>query len=427
MLSFGVYISFLQPIVDAESEAVFYNIRPASLKHYTIPHRSRYSVGYLNSDFQFKQKYPTYMKPAAVPSDDVFRIEAADAIDVMKYSQPDIAYSLLSENAGVKVPSSTLLKHKLLQTSAQNPRPSNFQEEAFPIHHTSEKDPLKPMRDIRYLNSAVDEGTHISVTGDESNYKLGDKNLKNVLQTHSDDVETTNLYMQTKNNFTDASDNLVSVSSDAVLSYEVPATEFNDSSNKNSSVKQSTDIVSNVPSPNNSDFETLLPESKIIPPGYTTQNYVELNTHVYIDYINQTNLTDSSIPTSIFPSINNDENVTNSLPSTDSEKKLSSGTVAGIVIAVLVSVTLLSSAVIYLLYRKFNGKCTSVVESKFNTDNCGYLDDSLRSSIYLNNHIELPKESSEEMTSLDNDSFLNSLETMTIQNYWADNSKNTKV
>lgn len=48
-------------------------------------------------------------------------------------------------------------------------------------------------------------------------------------------------------------------------------------------------------------------------------------------------------------------------------------------------------AVIYLLYRKFNGKCTSVVESKFNSDNCGYLDDSLRSSIYLNNHIELPK------------------------------------
>lgn len=37
------------------------------------------------------------------------------------------------------------------------------------------------------------------------------------------------------------------------------------------------------------------------------------------------------------------------------------------------------------------------------------------------------QESSEEMTSLDNDSFLNSLETMTIQNYWADNSKNTKV
>lgn len=31
------------------------------------------------------------------------------------------------------------------------------------------------------------------------------------------------------------------------------------------------------------------------------------------------------------------------------------------------------------------------------------------------------------MYSLDNDSFLNSLEAMTIQNYWTDNVKHTKL
>jgi len=37
------------------------------------------------------------------------------------------------------------------------------------------------------------------------------------------------------------------------------------------------------------------------------------------------------------------------------------------------------------------------------------------------------QENSEEMYSLDNDSFLNSLEAMTIQNYWTDNVKHTKL
>lgn len=37
------------------------------------------------------------------------------------------------------------------------------------------------------------------------------------------------------------------------------------------------------------------------------------------------------------------------------------------------------------------------------------------------------QENSEEMYSLDNDSFLNSLEAMTIQNYWADSIRHTKL
>lgn len=37
------------------------------------------------------------------------------------------------------------------------------------------------------------------------------------------------------------------------------------------------------------------------------------------------------------------------------------------------------------------------------------------------------QDNSEEMYSLDNDSFLNSLEAMTIQNYWTDTVKHTKL
>ncbi|XP_022915125.1 uncharacterized protein [Onthophagus taurus] len=48
-----------------------------------------------------------------------------------------------------------------------------------------------------------------------------------------------------------------------------------------------------------------------------------------------------------------------------------------------------------------------------NLDSSGYIDDT--------------SDNSEEMYSLDNDSFLNSLEAMTIQNYWTDTVKHTKL
>lgn len=327
VISSGFLFLFLTTSVDAK--AVLY-IRPVSPKQYSASQPSQYGVGTSYSDFHFTQK------------DEVLTFEAADAIDSTKYSQPDVANS---RNSGVKVPSSIVFKQKHMQTSVQIPSPANFQEQTFSTLHASEKNSLKPLRDTRHLDSAADEGTYSDVPSGDSGHNIGN-NLENVLQTHRYDGVTTNLYSQVKNNFTDASDNLVSVSSDAVLSIEVSSNEFNDSSSKNSSVKQSIDIVNDVPSLNYSDFNpssTLLPISKTVLPEYTTQISVPLNTHVYIDFINQTNVTDSIMSTSIFPSINNDENVTNSLPSTDSEKKLSSGTVAGIVIAVLVSVTLLSS------------------------------------------------------------------------------------
>lgn len=316
VLIYGIFISFLP---NAKAESVV-----STLKQYSIPHRSRYA-----DDFQLKHKNPIYAQPPSMAGDDVFKIEASDAIDVVKYSQPDIAYSLLSLNAGMKVPSATFSKHKLLQTSAQNPSPVNFQEESFPILPAS----LKPYRDMRYLDSVASEG----VTGGESSDKL-----EKIFETHN---QNGNLHQQTKNNFTDAKDNLVSVSSDAVLSYEVPGTEYNESSVDNSSLKLDTDIVNNVPSHDysGSNSSVVSPETTTLLSEHTTPSSVHSNTHVYIDYVNHINLTTETVSTSIFPSIISDENVTNSLPSTDSEKRLSSGTVAGIVIAVLICVTLLSS------------------------------------------------------------------------------------
>lgn len=314
-------------------------MQPATLKQYSIPHRPRYAMGYFD-DFQLKHKNPIYAQPPSMPGDDVFKIEASDAIDVVKYSQPDIAYSLLSLNAGMKVPSSTFSKHKLLQTSAQNPSPVNFQEESFPILPASEKDTLKPYRDMRYLDSVASEEASSGVTGGESSDKL-----EKIFETHNQNGKTTNLHQQTKNNFTDANDNLVSVSSDAVLSYEVPVTEYNESSVDNSSLKLDTDIVNNVPSHDysGSNSSVVSPETTTLLSEHTTPSSIQSNTHVYIDYVNHINFTTETVSTSIFPSIISDENVTNSLPSTDSEKRLSSGTVAGIVIAVLICVTLLSS------------------------------------------------------------------------------------
>lgn len=336
IITFSVLISeiLLSTKVYAKAEAVLYNLKPASLKQYSIPDR-HFALGHLNSGFAFKQK-----STASMPGEDVFKIEASDAIDVVKYSQPDIAYSLFSLNGGMKVPSLSFSKHKL---QAQNPSRAHFQEEASPISHALEKDILKPVRDMRYLDSAVNDET--SALRDKETVKSENKNLHPMFEPQHQNDKATHLHPQTKNNFTDANDNLVSVSSDAILSYEVPVTEFNDSSTENSSQKLDTEMLGDVPSHDYSGYNTSLvsPESKIVLPEHTTQNSVQLNTHVYTDYTNRSNMSTEIVSTSIFPSIMSDENVTNSLPSTDSEKKLSSGTVAGIVIAVLICVTLLSS------------------------------------------------------------------------------------
>ncbi|XP_060863806.1 uncharacterized protein LOC132940307 isoform X1 [Metopolophium dirhodum] len=78
-------------------------------------------------------------------------------------------------------------------------------------------------------------------------------------------------------------------------------------------------------------------------------------------------------------------------------------------------VILLSFVILgYIMYKKSRWNTPQALDHCSNADSIGYLDDMF-------------KENSDEMYSLDNDSFLNSLEAMTIQNYWTENVKHTKL
>jgi len=68
----------------------------------------------------------------------------------------------------------------------------------------------------------------------------------------------------------------------------------------------------------------------------------------------------------------------------------------------------------YIIYKRSRWNTPQALDHCSNADSIGYLDDMF-------------KENSDEMYSLDNDSFLNSLEAMTIQNYWTENVKHTKL
>uniref|UniRef100_A0A8D8VFM2 Uncharacterized protein n=1 Tax=Cacopsylla melanoneura TaxID=428564 RepID=A0A8D8VFM2_9HEMI len=89
--------------------------------------------------------------------------------------------------------------------------------------------------------------------------------------------------------------------------------------------------------------------------------------------------------------------------------------ISGISFGALALVTLLG-AVSFIMYRRYRWNKPQTLSDKCsNPDSSGYIDDSTL------------RENSEEMYSLDNDSFLNSLEAMTIQNYWTDHVKHTKL
>ncbi|BES92576.1 Hypothetical protein NTJ_05382 [Nesidiocoris tenuis] len=86
--------------------------------------------------------------------------------------------------------------------------------------------------------------------------------------------------------------------------------------------------------------------------------------------------------------------------------------ISSLVILIIVLIGVLG----FVLYRHFSWNRPQTLSDKFSNDeSTGYIDDSAF------------RENSEEMYSLDNDSFLNSLEAMTIQNYWTDHVKHTKL
>ncbi|KAJ8955392.1 hypothetical protein NQ318_003490 [Aromia moschata] len=97
------------------------------------------------------------------------------------------------------------------------------------------------------------------------------------------------------------------------------------------------------------------------------------------------------------------------------EGNLSAAGITGITLACVIVVGLICG-ISYFLYHSRGFNRPQVLNDRCsNPDSSGYIDDA---SV---------RDNSEEMYSLDNDSFLNSLEAMTIQNYWTDTVKHTKL
>ncbi|XP_063375469.1 uncharacterized protein LOC134663079 [Cydia amplana] len=108
-------------------------------------------------------------------------------------------------------------------------------------------------------------------------------------------------------------------------------------------------------------------------------------------------------------------NVESSRRVIEQEGGMDTGAIAGISFAALVLGALAGSTAFVLYRRRYLNKPQTLNDKCSNPDSSGYLDDSTI------------RDNSEEMYSLDNDSFLNSLEAMTIQNYWTDTVKHTKL
>ncbi|XP_032678935.1 uncharacterized protein LOC116847733 [Odontomachus brunneus] len=104
---------------------------------------------------------------------------------------------------------------------------------------------------------------------------------------------------------------------------------------------------------------------------------------------------------------------------TKQDSTRSAADIAAITGSCLATVALLSTmgSLGFIMYRRkyLNPPQTLNSDKCSNPDSSGYIDDSTI------------RDNSEEMYSLDNDSFLNSLEAMTIQNYWTDSVKHTKL
>lgn len=110
---------------------------------------------------------------------------------------------------------------------------------------------------------------------------------------------------------------------------------------------------------------------------------------------------------------------------------MNAGIISIICVGIIGSLSAFSIMFVYVYRRRFLNKPQTLSEP----DSSGYIDESsIRVRIDLN--LARPKElkrnsffqdNSDELYSLDNDSFLNSLEAMTIQNYWTDSVKHTKL
>ncbi|KAK0098835.1 hypothetical protein PV326_002466 [Microctonus aethiopoides] len=117
---------------------------------------------------------------------------------------------------------------------------------------------------------------------------------------------------------------------------------------------------------------------------------------------------------------NGDDGIDNAIGSINAERPRPSAidvaAITGSCLAIIILVSSIASLGFIMYRRKYlNPPQTLNSDKCSNPDSSGYIDDSTI------------RDNSEEMYSLDNDSFLNSLEAMTIQNYWTDSVKHTKL
>ncbi|XP_049804395.1 skin secretory protein xP2-like isoform X3 [Schistocerca nitens] len=102
-------------------------------------------------------------------------------------------------------------------------------------------------------------------------------------------------------------------------------------------------------------------------------------------------------------------------PAAPTTAAMDAASITGIALGIVVFSSLVGAVSFVMYRRRYLNKPQTLNDKCSNPDSSGYIDDSTL------------RENSEEMYSLDNDSFLNSLEAMTIQNYWTDNVKHTKL
>ncbi|XP_046374695.1 hyphally regulated cell wall protein 1-like isoform X1 [Haliotis rufescens] len=98
--------------------------------------------------------------------------------------------------------------------------------------------------------------------------------------------------------------------------------------------------------------------------------------------------------------------------------ELSTPAIIGIAVGAAVLVIVVACMLIFMCRRR---RTLSGSKADLST----YWDDNVTLS-YINGHLDYPKDLSDEMVSLDNDSFLNSLDSMSFSNMWAaENAKHT--
>lgn len=312
-----------------EREAILLQpYHPANVKSLHIPYRYLFDRGSPNYKHRFKSNQHIPAKGPTV--EEYLRIEPSDAIHDPKYSRPvGYAENIYSDSAPSLHP----------PNSAPNPSHTIFQEEVLPSGKVHQKS--SPSKDLRFLESEDNTNTSGGISEPKSNIQENKLNVEKL----SDESSNT---MLLESNVTESATHLLSSSSDNILTYENPSISFDADGYKYvvPSKKSSERAIEDVPSHysenpiySQSNLSTL---SSVVPDVVTRPPFV-LHSHVFDDVVNQTDSAESS-ETTVVPSTYDVENISSSSISFPSDNsKLSPGTVAGIVIGVLVCATILSS------------------------------------------------------------------------------------